>query len=188
MNDKNRRICIAKIATAHGVRGLVKITCYAEDQNLLTSGTLYKGENSTETIKLSLQNKSGKYWIGKVEGIADRNEAELLRGTSLWIDRDALPEPEDDEFYIEDLIGLPVIDTDGNAIGEILAIQNFGAGDLLEIKPAEGHSFYHPFTKEATPHVSLEQITITPPQMGIDEKDEGENGEDTENNQQSETK
>lgn len=155
------RICVGKIATAHGVKGLVKIACYAQDPELLESDALYTSQGSDETLKIKLKNKGGKYWIGRVNDISDRNDAEALRGTSLWIDRNTLPEPDEDEFYIEDLIGLPVQDTNGNHIGELLALQNFGAGDLLEIKPEDGKpSFYHPFTRAAVPEISESRITI----------------------------
>ena len=106
----------------------------------------------------------GKYWLAEIDGIADRDAALALNGTKLWIDRDALPETDEGEFYIEDLIGLDVIDTDGKSVGKVIAVDNFGAGDLMEIKPAAGSSFYVPFSNDFVPDISLEnrKITIIP--------------------------
>lgn len=159
-----KRVCLGKIATAHGVKGLVKILCHADDPHIL-DGALYTSETGTDQLTLKMKNSMGKYWLAEVDGIGDRDAALALSHTTLWIDRDALPEIEDEEeFYIEDLAGLKVEDTDGKEVGHILAVRNFGAGDLLEIKPLYGESFYLNFSRENVPEVLISQgkVVITP--------------------------
>lgn len=164
MNSQpEKRVCLGKIATAHGVRGLVKVLVYAEDPALL-SGVLYLGETSKDTLTLTMKNSMGKYWLAEVDGVSDRNAAELLRGTKLWTAREALPDTDDDDdFYIEDLIGLTAETADGKTAGKVIALDNFGAGDLLEIKPPVGDSVYIPFTKAEVPEILLDagKIIIT---------------------------
>jgi 16S rRNA processing protein RimM len=157
------RICLGKVTTAHGVRGLVKVLVFGEDPYLLEEfSPLYTSEDGTKTITLEMKSSGGKYWIASVEGVQDRNQAELLRNTELWVDRDRLPETEEEEFYISDLVGMPVIDTTDKKIGKVVDIKNFGAGDLIEIRPATGDSFYVPFTKEAVPDITDEAVIISP--------------------------
>lgn len=143
-----RRIHIGKIATAHGVRGLVKVLVTADDPHLVETAVVYTGDKNDETIQLTLKNPVGKYWIAEVNGIADRDLALALRNTPLWIDRDDLPDAGDGEYYAADLIGLKAIDEQGGEIGTVIAVPDFGATPLLEIKPAGKPSFYLPFTTE----------------------------------------
>lgn len=158
------RICLGKIATAHGVRGLVKILVYGEDAMLLEElQPLYTSEHGKDTIALTMKNSAGKYWLATVEGVDDRTQAEKLRGTELWVNRELLPETVvDDEFYITDLVGMMVKDTNGKNIGNVIDVKNFGAGDLVEIKPERGESFFIPFTKEAVPEITDEAVIVAP--------------------------
>jgi len=164
---KQKEICIAKIATAHGIKGLVKLHVFADDSSL-ADGILFTSEGGDKTLSLKLKNQTAKHWLAEVEGITDRNEAEKLRGTELYIDKDNLPEANDDEFYIADLIGLSCIDKDNKHIGKIIAVENFGASDLLEIQPDGGESFYLPFTDDTTLKVSDTTVTIDIPEGLID--------------------
>jgi 16S rRNA processing protein RimM len=162
----SKRILLGKIATAHGVRGLVKVMVFAEDPASLEKyGPLFKKGSGDETITLKMKNslgsKGGKFWLAETEGVSDRTEAEKLRGTELWIDREKLPAAGDNEYYIEDLIGLSVRDSKGKAIGTIAGLQNFGAGNLLDIRPNDGESFYLPFTKENIIKVDIPGKTVT---------------------------
>ena len=157
------RVCLGKIATAHGVRGLVKILVYGEDAMLLEElQPLYTSEHGKDTITLKMKNSAGKYWLAEIEGINDRTQAEKLRGTELWVNRELLPETiVEDEFYITDLVGMMVKDTNGNAIGNVIDVKNFGAGDLVEIKPERGESFFVPFTKEAVPDITDKAVIVS---------------------------
>lgn len=155
--DQPRRLLLGKIATAHGIKGLVKLIIYADDPHTLEKyRPLYTDEAGNKTLALTLKNPMGKYWLAAVKGITDRNQAEALRGTELWLDRDHLPEPEDGEYYHVDLIGLHAEDKNGINIGTVIGVSNFGAGDLLEIKPPKGISFYLTLTKENVLDILLE--------------------------------
>lgn len=136
----NRLLCIGKIAAPHGVKGLVKILPYGDDVSLLVQ---------VESHKITLKNPMGKYILAQIEGVDSREDAERVSGTELFISRDKLPEIEDDDtYYIEDLIGLKAVDESGEEIGKVIAVHNFGAGDLLEIKPLSGAAFLMPFSNE----------------------------------------
>ncbi len=157
----DKRILIGEITTVHGIKGLVKVRSYVEDETLFETDALYTDERADKKISIKLKNPMKDIWLAEVKGVADRNAAELLRGTKLYIDRTAMPETEDGEFYIEDLKGMKVVDKDGKDIGEVLSVENFGASDLLDIKPASGASFYLPFTDNTVLEIDIEGGTIT---------------------------
>ncbi len=158
-----KRVCLGKIAQAHGIKGFVKVLSYGEDPQLL-NGALYSSENASDTLTMSLKNSLGKYWLAEIKDVSDRDAAEKLRGTELWVERDNLPKPKNGEFYIDDLIGRRVINTDDVEIGKIIAVDNFGAGDLLEIQPLSDEAFYLPFTKENVPDIKEDRITVVIPE------------------------
>lgn len=159
----DRRILVAKIATAHGIKGLVKLAVMVEDERILQSGhPLYTSETGDDSIKIELKNASGKHYLASVEGVNERNGAERLRHTEIWMDYAALPETAEDEYYALDLIGMDVQDTDGNAIGTVIDFQDFGAGGLIDVKPSEGgDSFYIPFADQYIVNVDEEARLIT---------------------------
>jgi len=150
-SDQRGRICIGRIAAAHGVKGLVKLLPYGDDPALL---------EQVKEFKITLKNGLGKYILAEIEGIHDRNAAENIKGTELFINRDKLPEIEDDDiFYYEDLVGLQTVDEAGNPNGKVKAVLNFGAGELLEVRLKNGQEILIPFTDEYVPNVS-DTITI----------------------------
>lgn len=157
----SKRILIGEIATAHGIKGLVKLRSFVEDESLFKTAKVYTGEISDKTISLTLKNQMKGDWLAEVKDVADRNAAELLRGTKLYIDRDAMPEPDDGEYYIEDLKGLRVVDESGKEIGTVLSVENFGASDLLDIKPQSGASFYLPFTDDTVKNIDMDKGIVT---------------------------
>lgn len=157
------RIYIAKIATAHGIKGLVKLHVFADDETL-ANGMLFTSESGDKTLSLTLKNATAKHWLAQIEGVTDRNDAEKLRGTELYIDKENLPDANDDEAYIADLIGLACIDKSKKHIGKIIAVENFGASDLLEIKPDGAESFYLPFTDDTILNISETTVTIEIPE------------------------
>jgi 16S rRNA processing protein RimM len=105
--------------------------------------------------------------VARVKGVTNRNAAEALKGRKLFIARAAMPEPEDeDDFYYSDLIGLTAVDADGNAMGELVAVHNYGAGDLLEIRlAATKKTELIPFTKTVVPKINLpgRRLTVVMP-------------------------
>jgi len=142
----DRRILIGKIVSAHGIKGQVKVLCYADDADLLFQDDgIYSDETTQARVVLSFsaEPKAGLF-IVYVDGITDRNKAELMRGTRLYIDRDQLPEAEEGQIYHMDLEGMDVVSADGKEMGKVIRVQNFGAGDLLEIQ-GKKESYYLPF-------------------------------------------
>ena len=157
----HRRILIGEISTAHGIKGYVKVRSFVENEKLFESPSLFTDEISNKTITLKLKNAIKNDWIAKVIGVDDRNAAELLRGTQLYLNRNDLPDIDDGEFYIEDLKGMKVVNSDNQEIGIIVTVENFGAGDLMDIKPPNGPSFYIPFTDDTVINVDMDNGVIT---------------------------
>ena len=161
----SKRICLAKITTAHGIKGQVKLHVYAEDpQSLRDYGPLFTSETGAAALKIILASQMNKFWLANIEGITDRTAAEKLRGTELWVDRDKLPAPKDGQHYHADLIGLPAQDENGSEIGKIVAVVDFGAGDLLNIQPPGASSFYLPFTNDYVRAVNEDSVTVYVPE------------------------
>ena len=130
------RIALAAIAGAHGVKGEVRLKLFTDSaDNLSRHAKLIVG--GVERRLLSLRD-AGKTAVARIEGVGDRTSAEALRGTLIEIDRQALPPLEEGEYYHSDLIGLPCFDSAGHEHGRVSAVENFGAGDLLEVEAANG--------------------------------------------------
>ncbi|WP_374575309.1 ribosome maturation factor RimM [Phenylobacterium sp.] len=152
----DRLILVGRLAGAFGVRGETRITTYTEDPMALGRyrELLRKDGAKALTIVSARPAKGGI--IARAKEIETKEQADAMRGLQLFIPRDSLPPPEEDEFYLADLIGLSVEDPAGQAIGKVKSVQDFGAGDLLEIDPAEGGAtWWLPFTKDAVPEVRL---------------------------------
>jgi 16S rRNA processing protein RimM len=149
------RVLVGVIAAAHGVRGLVRVKSFTADPKSVASYGELSDERGQRRFRLILQGQVKEGVIAKIDGIADRDAAEALKGTKLFVDREALPAiAADDEFYQADLVGLRVEARDGKTLGRVKAVLNFGAGDLLEIE-GEGVSLMLPFTKRVVPLVDL---------------------------------
>lgn len=156
------RLRVGKIVAAHGVKGLVKILPETDDMDLL-EGSLYKNAHGPETLAVTLKNALGRYVLAELEGVTDRTAAEKLRLTELYIDKTTLPViKKPGTYYHTDLIGLKALDETGAEIGSIIGVDNFGAGDLLDIRPVNGGaSFYIPFTKDNVPDIAIEKSFVT---------------------------
>ena len=138
-----RRIVLAAVAGAHGVKGELRLKLFSDGvESLSRHEKLYVG--GAERRLLSIRD-SGKTAVARVEGIADRSAAEALRGSLVEIDRAALPPLEEGEYYHADLIGLPAFDRAGGEVGIVVAVENYGAGDLLEIEKPGGSRSLIPF-------------------------------------------
>ena len=137
------RIALAAVAGAHGVRGEVKLKLFGDGiDSLVRKPDLTVGG---QPLKLNDIRPGNKTAIARFEGVSSREAAEALRGSLVEIDRDALPPLEPGEYYHSDLIGLPCVDGDGTAIGVVASIEDFGAGELLDIRKADGKSSLIPF-------------------------------------------
>ncbi len=157
---KKEKVCIAQIMTAHGIRGLVKLRCFLEDPADLESYNPLETEDGG-TLSLTLKNPIKGDWLAEVSGISDRTAAEKLRHVLLYTDRNRLPEPDEGEVYVEDLIGCQTITANGEPVGEIIAVENFGASDLIEIRPLSGKSFYLPMIEPYVSKIDLESRSVT---------------------------
>ncbi len=162
-NPKDKRVCLGKITSAHGVKGLVKLLPFGEDYSLLeTISPLYTNESGDATISISIKSGSGKYLLATVKGCNDREGADKLRGTEIWVSRACLPELQNDnEFYIEDLTGLKIYTAENSYIGTVVSVQNYGSSDLLEVKPDIGETFYIPFLDEYISKLDIKSGKIT---------------------------
>lgn len=152
----SRLILVGQIAGGFGVRGEVRVTAWTADpMALLQYGPLLRADGSVAlTLTSARPDKAGL--VGRAKEIATKEEADALRGLRLHVPRDRLPAPDDDEFYLTDLIGLEARDGDDAVLGRVKSVQNFGAGDILEIAPAiGGPTWYLPFTREAAPDIRV---------------------------------
>jgi 16S rRNA processing protein RimM len=152
-----RRVVVGVIGAPHGVRGEVRVKSYTGDPLAIGDyGVLFADDGRVFEIEDGRPPQDDMLVLRFLD-LADRDQAQKLTGLELFIDRDTLPPPEEeDEFYHADLIGLRVVDGAGADIGIILAVHNHGAGDLLEIKPVSDVSTWlHPFTKAGVPKVDL---------------------------------
>jgi 16S rRNA processing protein RimM len=127
-----RRIALAAVAGAHGVKGELRLKLFTEGpEGLSRHERVYVGGVGRRLLSVR---DGGKTAVARVEGIGDRSAAEALRGSLVEIDRSALPPLEEGEYYHADLIGLPAVDRDDNPVGTVVAVENYGAGDLLEVE------------------------------------------------------
>lgn len=159
------RILIARVGAPNGLKGEVRLLPFGDDPEALADyGPLFTADGRSLTLA-SLRFQGDKL-IARFAGVADRTGAEKLTGLDLFIDRAALPEPEDDEFYLADLIGLDAVLADGAPFGRIVAVPNFGAGDLLDIAPVGGgQTILIPFTRVCVPEIDLagRRVVVDPP-------------------------
>jgi 16S rRNA processing protein RimM len=161
-------ICVGAVTGTRGVKGDVRIKSFTADpQDISSYGPLFdKTGNITYELKVTGQAKG--QLIGRIVGTPNRTAAEKLKGLQFFVPRDSLPSTNDDEYYFSDLVGLSVEDTDGKALGTISSVENFGAGDVLEIVGVVNGGLMVPFTKETVPQVDIQNgIAIIDPPDGI---------------------
>ncbi len=157
---ETKKLHIADIRTAHGIRGLLKVAIHLESPKDIENYNPVQGSDGKK-YTLILKNAIKGEWLAEVNGISDRNQAELLRGIKLFIDRDQLPATEGDEIYLEDLVGCEAINAEGHKIGDIISVDNFGASDLIEIKPIDGSkTYYLPITEPYVQDIDIEQKIV----------------------------
>ena len=155
MTSSSKLICVAAIAGAFGVKGEIKLKSFTDvPQDCAKYGPLSDGNGKVILTPTKHRLVKNSVAITAPE-IKTREEAESLKSTKLYVSRGVLPEPDEDEFYFTDLVGLEVKSIEGKRVGTVIAVHEFGAGDMLEIKPKEDASFFHPFTKLAVPKVDI---------------------------------
>src|SRR3990167_2987383 len=170
----DRLIAVGRVAGAFGVRGEVRITSFTEDPLALARFRELKRQDGSPGLTiLSARDAKGSI-ICRCAGIETKDQADALRGLRLFIPREALPPAEEDEFYLADLIGLAVVTPEGEALGRVKSVQDFGAGDILEITPAEGGpTWYLAFTRDAVPEVDIaggKLVAVRPNEIVGDEE------------------
>jgi 16S rRNA processing protein RimM len=154
-NDKP--VTLAAAIGAHGVTGEVRLKLFGEGVKALSRHKAFNGGALT-LKKLTDDGKGGA--IARFAEVTNRNEAEALRGTLLTVPRSALPPLADGEYYHADLLGLPAISDAGEPLGTVVAVENFGAGDVLEIEKSDGKRFMVPMRAQAVPEWGLERVVI----------------------------
>jgi 16S rRNA processing protein RimM len=160
------RICVAQIGPAHGTRGEVRLKSFTRrpDGGHGLWGARNRGRNCDVRDRVLAARQD--HWVAQLRGVRDRNAAERLANTKLFVPRDRLPAAETDEFYHADLIGLAAVTTDGRQLGTVVAIHDFGAGDILELRQeGKRDTVMLPFTSATVPVVDIagRRIVIDPP-------------------------
>jgi 16S rRNA processing protein RimM len=157
----SKLVLVGHVAGAHGIKGELRIASYTEEPlALVRYGRLLHADGSP-ALTLTGGRAAKDVLIARAAESLDRNAAEALRGLKLYVRRETLPPPGEDEFYLADLIGLRAETPEGEILGLVKSVQNYGAGDLLEIEPGEGEpTWLLPFTREAVPEVHLAQARI----------------------------
>lgn len=159
------RICLGIVTGAHGIRGRVRVKSFTADPEAIAAYGPLSDESGARRFDLELTSAQKGVLIARLKGVDDRNAAEALRGVRLYVDRAALPPPEEDEFYETDLIGLVATREDGSIFGTIRAVNDFGAGASLEIEDQAGQTLLVPFTNAAVPVVDIanKRVVVVPP-------------------------
>jgi 16S rRNA processing protein RimM len=173
MTTPANRILLGHISDAQGITGEVVVHTHTADPEAIGSYGPLSDAEGKRTFKLIVLRVSTKGVICRIAGVTDRTQAEALRGTRLYVARNQLPDPEDEEFYHADLIGLQAVDASGQLVGTVVAIQNFGADDLIEIRLAgSNQTELLPFTKRGVPKIDIAggRIVIVPPIADVDDK------------------
>jgi len=184
-DSKPDRVCLGVIAGAHGVRGLVKIKSFTEAPEDVAAYGPVTDEAGGKRFVVKVKGRVKGLVLAELEGIRDRDQAQALHGQQLYVERAALPRLDEEEtFYQADLIGLAAEDPEGRPLGRVVAVPNFGAGDLLEILDPDRVSQFYPFTRAVVPEVDLEagrvvihrpaEVTVRPADDGGHEPEQDE--------------
>jgi len=152
----SRRVLVGRFGAPQGVRGEIRIKSYTADPLAIGDYGPLSDETGARGFEIErLRPLKEDMVVAKVKGLSDRDAAGALTGVSLFVARDKLPPPDEDEFYIADLVGLAAVSPEGEQIGVVKNVLNFGASDILEIAPAAGETLMLPFTKEVAPSIDF---------------------------------
>ena len=165
MTDAANRVCLGVVTGPHGVQGAVRIKSFTEaPEDVARYGPL-GDESGARHFELRLIGTGKGVVLARLSGVDDRNQAEALRGQRLYLPRAALPQPDAEEYYHADLIGLEAVLGDGTPVGRVRAIHDFGAGDTLELERAGAPPVMVPFTRAVVPRIELAagRLVLDPP-------------------------
>ena len=160
-------VCVGAIAGSYGVRGEVRLKSFTAQAEAIAAYAPLQTEDGSRQFDLTITRAIKNGLAARLSGIATKEEADALKGLRLFVPRDRLPDPDDDEYYHADLIGLEVRDTGGTVLGQVKSVQNHGATDLLEIHgPGLKSTVLLPFTHAAVPTVDIAtgRIIVDPPE------------------------
>jgi 16S rRNA processing protein RimM len=168
------RICVARIGAAHGVRGAVKLWTFTEDPLAVKRYGPLSTKDGARRFEVTSAREARGHLVATLEGVTTREQAERLNGIELYVARERLPDAGEDEYYHADLIGLAAVTPAAQPLGRVVAIHNFGAGDIIEIAPPQGPTMLLPFTHAVVPTVDLAggRVVIELPKE-IEGEDEG---------------
>ena len=163
----SKRLLMGRIGAAHGIKGEVRIQSFTEEPLALKDYGPFSTNRPGLEIEIEAARATTNVLVARLKGVADRTAAEKLNGVELYVARDRLPPPDDaDDFYHTDLIGLDARLNDGTVLGKVIAIPNFGASDLIEVRDERsGDTFLYPFTKAVVPEIRVRDgyLVIAPP-------------------------
>lgn len=170
MADQDQRVCIGKITSVHGIQGAVKIRAYTENPSNITKYGEITNADGSKVFDLKVRVVKQETVVATIKGVDTRNDAEILRGTKLYILRQNLPSLYAEEhFYVDELVGLDVYHAVSEALyGEVIGVYNYGASDIVEIRSADtGNEEMFVFTHDVVPEVNIEEgyIVIDPPDV-----------------------
>jgi len=161
------RVCLGIVGAPHGVRGAVRIKTFTDEPAAISRYGALEDESGDRrfTLRVIGSAKGDGIVVARISGVADRDRAEALRGLRLYASRAVLPPTEEDEFYHADLVGLAAVLSDGTQIGRIVAVHDFGAGDVIEVARDHGQPVVVPFTRAAVPVVDIAggRVVLDPP-------------------------
>ncbi|MEL6792539.1 MAG: ribosome maturation factor RimM [Pseudomonadota bacterium] len=172
---KSNLVCVGAIAGAFGVRGEARIKSFCAEPRDIAKYAPLSSEDGRRSFALKILKPTKGGFVARLGGLNTREEVEAMRGAKLFAPRDRLPALPDDEFYYSDLIGLNVVDTGGAEVGVVRHVDEYGAGDFLEIRlAATGKPLLVPFTRDAVPTVDLgaKRVVIDPPEDVAEEEAE----------------
>ena len=149
------KVCVARIGAAHGVRGAVKLWTFTEDPFAVEDYGPLSTKDGARHFEVASARETRDHLVVTFKGVTSRDEAERLNGVELYIPRERLPATEEDEYYHADLIGLDAVTSANEPLGRVIAIHNFGAGDIIEIAPESGMTILLPFSKAVVPIVDI---------------------------------
>jgi len=154
---RSDRVRVARIGAAHGVRGEVRLWSFTEDPLAIAEYAPLETQDGKRQFEIENLRPAKDFLVARLKGVTDRNAAEALRNVELFVPRERLPDiDEDDTWYYADLVGLSAAAPDGAAIGTVLAVHNFGGGDIIEIQPAVGgKTLLLPFTQAVVPEIDV---------------------------------
>ena len=165
--EKPSLVLVAQLGAPHGVQGEIKLLSFTDDPLGVLEYNPLLDDTGLPALNITAAREHKGALLIRAEEIADRTAAEKARGLKLFIDRADLPAPDEDEYYVTDLIGMDVVDVNGKPVGKVANVDNFGAGDLLDIRPLEGASFYVAFTNDHVPEVRLSERVVVVDLSGV---------------------